>query len=195
MNKTIIPRGAHFIMRGIKKCVGIKWRAAILLGGILIGFILISPVKAHANGLSYQPSYEDGIPEDIRIYCELVGSEFQICPEILEAIAYHESRFIPDVTNNNYYGMMQVDVKVHAQRIEKYGWAKNDMLDAYKNLIVAGDLLHELYLEYGDENPIVLSYYAGNTTAIEYYYKTGQTTGYAKEILELSEKYERLHGK
>ncbi len=163
--------------------------------GILFGFILTSPIKANAYCLSNQSLYEDGIPEDIRILCELVGTEFQICPEILEAIAYNETRFTPDITKDNYYGMMQVNVVIHSKRIEKYGWTTQDMLDPYKNLIVAADFLNELYQIYGDENPIVLSYYAGNTTAIKKYNKTGQLTGYAKEILEKSEKYERLHGK
>lgn len=172
-------------------------RKFLMFGGILVGLLLISqPLTVKANRLSYQePQYEDGIPSDIRKYCELVGTEYNICPELLEAMAYNESRFIPTVKNKKCYGLMQVNVKVHADRIEKYGWTADDMYDPYKNLMIAADFLKELYDTYGDENPIVLSIYSGNWKAVEKYKEYGIMTKYVETVLDKSAEYERLHDK
>lgn len=163
-----------------------------MLGGILVG---TQPIKAEATSLS-RTSYDDGIPDEIREYCELVGSEYEICPELLEAIAYHESRFIPTVKNKNCVGLMQVNTKVHAERIEKYYWTADDMTDPYKNITVAADLLNELYETYGDDNPVVLMLYSGSSwKTIEKYKEYGFLTPYVEDVLTRSAKYERIHGK
>lgn len=176
--------------------MGAGWIVYFLTGGILsLSLFLVSSIEVTANSLSYRVEYDDGIPSDIREYCELVGTEYDICPELLEAIAYNESRFIPTVTNGNYYGLMQINTKIHKKRIEKYGWTKDDLLDPYKNLMVAGDILHELYEVYGDENPIVLAYYCGSSNTIKNYLRTGEMCSYAEQILERSADYERIHGK
>lgn len=170
-----------------------KVLAIILMGGF-IGCIN-QPIYVEAHGLS-QTSYEDGIPNNIREYCEIIGHEYDICPEILEAIAYHESRFLPEVTNKNCYGLMQVNVKVHKERIEKYDWTADDMFDAYKNITVAADYLAELYQTYGDDNPIVLMLYSGSSwKTIEKYKEYGFLTPYVDDILKRSAQYERIHGK
>lgn len=173
------------------------WRSIFLCWGILVGFVLISqPLTVKANRLSYQePQYEDGIPSNIREYCDLVGTEYNICPELLEAMAYNESRFIPTVTNGKCYGLMQVNVKVHADRIAKYDWTEEDMYDPYKNLMVAADYLKELYDTYGDDNPIVLSIYSGDWKAVTMYKEYGFLSEYVQTILDRSAKYERLHDK
>lgn len=169
---------------------------AVFLWGVLSGFILLSQsLTVKANSLSYHPKNNDEIPDQIIEYCELVGTEFQICPELLEAIAYHESRFIPTVTNGKHIGLMQINVKIHAKRIEKYGWTEADMTDPYKNLMVAADYLSELYELYGDENPIVLSVYSGNWKAVNKYKEYGIMCDYANEVLTRSAEYERLHAK
>ena len=160
--------------KGRRRRIALKCAAVILCWGILSGSLLMNQsILVKANGLSYQVSYDDGIPEEIRSYCELVGTEYDICPEILEAMAYRESRFIPEVVNGPHYGLMQINVYVHKARIEKYGWTAEDMLDPYKNLMVAGDYLHELYEIYGDENPIVLAIYSGNWKAVNTYKEYG----------------------
>lgn len=166
-------------------------------GGILIGLIIlmVQPVSVKAKALNNQ-DIQDGIPQEIKDYCEEIGHTFNICPEILEAIAWHESRFIPTVKNKKCYGLMQVNVKVHADRIEKYGYTADNMFEPYPNLIVAADYLAELYETYGDENPIVLSLYSGaGWEAVETYKEYGFLTDYVEDILSRSANYERLHGK
>lgn len=89
---------------------------------------------------------------------------------------------------------MQINVKVHADRIERLGFEKEELLDPYKNLIVAADLLEELFEEYEDD-AIVLMLYAGQEEAIPRYEKYGITSKYVQNVLSRSERYERQNGK
>lgn len=190
-----LPRGAHQCLEGKRtKCEGMKRSVLrfILCWGLLIIGLSVQTIRSEAAA-SIQ---DDGIPKEIREYCEEIGAEKNICPEILEAIAYHESRFIPTVKNKNCWGLCQVNVKIHADRIEKCGFTQEDMLTAYANIYVAADYLAELYETYGDDNPIILSLYSGaGWEAVEKYKEYGFLTKYVDDILTRSANYERLHGK
>lgn len=169
---------------------------AFLMGGVAILCSILSYIPAEARAESYpRPEYQDAIPYEIRTILEEVGYDYQICPELLEAMAYNESRFDPTVTNKNCYGLLQVNVKVHAKRLEKYDFTEEDMFDPKCNAIVAADYLRELYETYSDENPIVLAIYSGNWEAVNEYKEYGHLCSYAEDILTRSAKYERLHGK
>lgn len=198
MEKAIkhhLPRGTQSAGGDMLKCVGkIKKCAAIILcWGFLIIGLSVHVIRSEAAA-SYQ--FDDGIPENIREYCEESGQAKGICPELLEAIAWHESGFIPTVTNKNCYGLMQINVKIHKDRIEKLNYTSEDMLTSKPNIEVAADYLSELYEDYGDENPIVLSLYSGaGWDAVEKYKEYGFLTDYVNDILTRSAKYERLHGK
>ena len=191
------PRGAlQQVRRGKGRgSVGKKNVYCVFL--MMLGILLwtFSPVNVEASAI-HQASVNDGIPSEIKEYCEEIGRNFDICPEILEAIAWHESRFIPTVKNKNCYGLCQVNVKIHQDRIEECGYTEEDMLEAYPNIFVAADYLSDLYETYGDENPIVLSLYSGaGWDAVEKYKEYGFITDYVDDILTRSAKYERLHGK
>lgn len=174
----------------IRQCMKLM---VIVWGGFLIGLFLPSHITVRA---SCQSCASDEIPKEIKEYCEEIGADYDICPELLEAIAWHESRFIPEVTNRKCYGLCQVNVKVHKDRIEKLGYTSEDMLTSYANIKVAADLLAELYETYGDDNPIVLSLYAGEGwNAVENYKEYGIMTRIVTDILEKSYEYERLHFK
>lgn len=189
--QPIRPRGAlGSVGRRVKRSAAIFF----IVEGILVGSLAAYPITASANSESVAV-YDDEIPINIRQYCELVGTEFNICPELLEAMAFRESRFKPDAKNGIHVGLMQINVKVHADRIASYGWTAEDMTDAYKNLMVAGDYLAELYEKYGDDNPIVLGYYSGNTKSVAKYKEYGFLCPYVEDVLTKSANYERLHGK
>lgn len=166
------------------------------LVGVLVGaFVLTMPVQASANGLSnIDTSESDGIPFDIREYAELCGSEYNICPELLEAIAYSESRYTADAQNGSCYGLMQVNLDWHKDRIKKYGWTEADMSDPYKNMMIASDYLAELFNEYEDVGKVLIIY-NGNTSALPAYEKHGEMSTYAKKILKKAWEYEELHNK
>ena len=163
----------------------------LITGGFSLAF-LCQHITVAAK--TQQSQSVDEIPDAIKGYCEEVGEIYDICPELLEAIAFYESRFFPDVKNNNCWGMMQINVEIHEERIRSLGYTKEEMLDPYKNLIVAADILTELFERYED-GPIVLMYYAGQQKAIPRYLKSGKITKYVTDILNRSETYERLHGK
>lgn len=163
----------------------------LITGGFSLAF-LCQDITVAAK--TQQSQSVDEVPDAIKGYCEEVGEIYDICPELLEAIAFYESRFFPDVKNNNCWGIMQINVEIHEERIRSLGYTKEEMLDPYKNLIVAADILTELFERYED-GPIVLMYYAGQQKAIPRYLKSGKITKYVTDILNRSETYERLHGK
>ena len=163
--------------------------------GILLGVVILSqPIQVKANALSYIPSQEvDGIPTEITQYAEIIGNEFNICPELLEAIAFYESSYDPEVTNGNCKGLMQVNPTVHKLRFEEAGWSTSDWDNAYINMYIAADYLSELFEKYEDAG-IVLGIYHGESDAIEKG-KSGRLSSYTKKILKRSEELERAHGK
>lgn len=158
-------------------------------------FMLINPifVKATEKTNSLNDTY--AIPEELIQYFEEAGKEKNICPELLEAIAFYESRFIPDLENENCVGIMQIDIKIHKSRMERFGYSKKDMLDPEKNIIIAADILYDIYQMYGDDNPFVIMYYSGQKKALTEYKKSGKISNHARDVLILSEKYERYHDK
>jgi len=167
-----------------------------LIVGFFIGLLVIStPIQVKANSLSdIDTSESDGIPCEIRQYAELCGSEFNICPEFLESIAYYESRYVADATNGSCVGLMQVNINAHKDRIASYGWTTDDMSDPYKNMMIASDYLQELFEKYEDPG-IVLYIYNGNSTGLKKYKQTGRLNKYATNILDYSAELERIHGK
>lgn len=135
------------------------------------------------------------IPDELIQFFNDAGNQKAICPELLEAIAFYESRFYPEVKNKNCIGIMQIDVVIQKARIKKLGFEEKDMFDPEKNIIVAADILAELYEKYGDDNPYVIMYYAGEKKALSEYKNSGKSSDLANKILNLSEKYERIHNK
>lgn len=183
------PREGHVVTIKRVLCFIIIW-------GIFFSGQSAKIINAEAYPIKVSIVYDDGIPEDIREYCDEIGAEFNICPELLESIAYQESRFIQDVKSGNYYGLMQVNVKIHKARIDKYGYCADDMLSAYPCIKVAADYLADLFEAYGDDDPIILLLYSGSGwDAVEKYKENGFMTQYVSDVLARSAEYERLHGK
>lgn len=137
----------------------------------------------------------DGIPSDVKEYAEKYGAEYCICPELIEALAYQESRFIPDVVSADgaCIGICQINQKCHRARMKRLG--VTDLTDAEQNIHVACDYLAEILTEHEDIAEC-LYIFNGNQTGLKRYQETGEVkSAYVKEILERSMDYERLHGK
>ncbi len=165
---------------------------AVLLALVVF---LTTPITAKANSLSYIPPQEtDGVPVEIRQIAEIIGAEFNICPELLEAMAFQESTFTADATNGTCKGLMQINTGLHKERFTDAGWTTADWDDAYINMYVAADYLAELFEKYEDV-ALVLYYYNGDSTNLKRYKETGYLSYYVKSILEKSESLERLHSK
>lgn len=165
----------------------------IIMGILFVGAFLLSPIKAEANSLSYiTPEDVDGIPAEISQNAEIIGDELNICPELLEAIAYQESRYNASATNGSCKGLMQVSY-YHDQRFIDAGWSPNDWDNSYKNMYVAAQYLSELFEKYEDVG-VVLTVYHGESNAVAKA-QSGKLSSYVTEILERSERLERLHGR
>lgn len=167
----------------------------VLICFLLVGGFSLTVLSQHIRVEASNIPNPEKIPKEIKEYCDVIGEAYCICPELLEAIAYHESRFIPDVKSGKCYGLMQVNIDVHKERIERHGFTSEDMLKPYPNIVVAADLLKELYETYGDDNQLVLMYYTGSPRAAKEYLLTGKTTKYVEHIMTRSEEYEREHEK
>ena len=152
------------------------------------------PITAQANSLSIVPTEEvTGVPEEIFEDANIIGHEFNICPELLMAMAERESRYTATAENGSCKGLMQVSVSCHKQRFIDAGWTSSEWTDAYKNMYVAADYLADLFEEYEDVG-IVLGLYHGEKNAIQKG-KSGNLSSYVTGILERSEELERFHGK
>lgn len=164
--------------------------------GFIFGLaILCHPITVQANSLSYiVPEEVDGIPTEISQNAEIIGGQFNICPELLEAIAYYESSYQATAKNGPCKGLMQVNAHIHKDRFTEAGWSEKDWDDAYKNMFVAASYLHDLFVEYEDVAE-VLYRYNGDTTNLERYHKSGYLSYYVQSILTKSEELERAHGK
>lgn len=164
-------------------------------GAILLMVLSMAPsVTAQANSMSYIPTEEEtGVPEEIYEYAEVIGDEFNICPELLMALAERESCFQADAENGPCKGLMQVNASTHKQRFVDAGWKSSEWTDPYKNMYVGADYLHDLFEQYEDVG-IVLGVYHGEKNAVSKG-KSGHLSSYVTKILERSAELERIHGK
>jgi len=136
--------------------------------------------------------YDPDIPQEIQIACEKYGEEYDICPELLEALCFQESRYTPDVTGGSCKGLMQINEPVHKGRMEKLG--VKDIYDIDGNIHVGADYLAELFTDYSSDAGTVLMLYHGEKNAISKG-KKGNYSKYAQAVLKKSEQLERQHGK
>lgn len=132
------------------------------------------------------------VPREVQALSEELGKQYNICPELIQAICYRESRFQPDAENEDCIGIMQVSEKWHKERMKRL--KVNDLLDMEGNMTVAVDYLAEL-AEENEDIAIVLMKYNGDSRVQEVMEGTGEISDYAAEIMELSAKLERQHGK
>ena len=137
------------------------------------------------------PASEDDVPEDVAAICEKYGTEYNIAPELLEAICWNESRFTASAENSTCKGIMQINISSHQARVEKLG--VTDIWDVDSNIHVGADYLAELFETYEDVG-VVLGSYHGEKNAVSKAQK-GQLSAYTKRILKRAAYYERLHGK
>ena len=149
-----------------------------------------STVAANSRSLDII-SEDDIVPINVRIACDVWGEKYNICPELLEAIAYHESRFTQYAKNETCVGVMQVNTAAHGDRMKKL--EVSDIYDIDCNVMVAADYLAELFAENEDVS-VVLGLYHGERNAKKRA-ENGNLSSYVRAILEKSEELERLHGK
>lgn len=132
------------------------------------------------------------VPEDVRQLSVELGEQYNICPELIQAVCFKESGFDPRAENGGCVGIMQVDPKWHKDRMERLG--VTDLYDMRQNMMTGVDILHELSEEQEDIS-IVLMRYNGDSRAEDVENGTEDVSEYADSILMLSEELERENGK
>lgn len=138
-------------------------------------------------------SEEDTFLSKTAVYaCEKYGKEYNICPELLMAIAEAESHGNPEAENGGCKGIMQVSERWHKDRMERLG--VTDIFDTRGNILVATDYLYELFEKYEDVGMVLMTY-NGDSDAEDYMSGRADLSAYAEKILERSAKLEELHGK
>lgn len=116
-----------------------------------------------------------------------------IKPELIFAIIYEESRYIPDVVSSaNCVGLMQISPKWHTNRAIKLCGIKADLFDIRTNIIVGFDILYELQESYSIEEALMI-YNMGFKKARENMDNNTLTT-YASNIIQRSEQFKELLG-
>lgn len=131
------------------------------------------------------------IPVEVQQACEKYGELYGICPELLETMAYYESRYIPTVENGSCKGLLQINTKWHKDRMKKLG--VTDIYDIDSNVLVAADYLAELFDQYEDIG-IVLGVYHGEKDAVKRA-KNNNLSSYTTLIIDKSAELERAHQK
>lgn len=140
---------------------------------------------------------EDGYISELQIMeiTTEVGSLYNICPELLQAICYHESRYCIAAENDTCKGLMQLNINYMAERMEKLG--VTDIYDEYSNVLLAADYIAELRdtTTYGDDLHYVLMRYNMTTATANEFYEAGKVSAYAESVAAYAMELERLHGK
>lgn len=151
--------------------------------------ILVAVFLVCQAGAGIQAQAEECIvPDHILEMSNEIGKEYNICPELLQSIAFQESRFQADAQNGGCTGLMQVNPAWHEDRMRELG--VTDLYDPEQNMEVAADYLQELFEKYEDVGTVLMVYHgeSGAVSKIE-------PSQYADEILTRSAELERLHGK
>ena len=154
---------------------------------ILIAALLFPSITAQAR--SY---VDEETPIEVQIACNKYGEQYNICPELLTAICWQESRYRESVVDGSgsCVGLMQIQARSHKARMKRLG--VNDLTDIDSNIMVGADYLAELFEDYEDVG-VVLTIYHGEKNVDRA--KRGELSNYVTQILENSERLERLHGK
>lgn len=132
------------------------------------------------------------VPEEVIAISEELGGRYNICPELIQAICWQESRFQADAENGGCVGIMQVYEKWHRDRMERLG--VTNLYDMRQNMAVAADYLSELFKRHCAVEYVLDAYNGGGAMA-ERNYKNGIVSKYAESVLDLSEELESAHEK
>lgn len=126
------------------------------------------------------------VPRDVIGISEDLGAQYDICPELIQAICFKESRFQSDAENGVCVGIMQVSPSWHKDRMDRL--SVTDLYDSKQNMAVATDYLADLFEEHEDAAAVLMIYHGEHD--VERKMEDGKISSYAREILEVSSQLE-----
>ncbi len=133
------------------------------------------------------------VPEEVVAISEELGGEYGVCPELIQAVCWQESRFQADAENGGCVGIMQVSPQWHKERMERLG--VTDLTDPRQNMAVAVDYLAELAAEYEDVGAALMKYNGDRRLDELLEGGMADVSDYVRAVLELSAELERRNGK
>lgn len=126
------------------------------------------------------------VPQEVVEISEELGAQYDICPELIQAICWRESRFTEDAVGGDCVGIMQINPKFFRDRMDRL--SVTDLYDARQNMAVATDYLAYLFEEHEDAAAVLMIYHGEHDA--ERKMEDGKISRYAREILEVSERLE-----
>lgn len=123
-------------------------------------------------------------------YCEEIGNEYSICPEILEALIETESGGNPTATSNaGAVGLCQI--------IPKYSkYTEAELYQPKTSIKACAELLVDYCEEYGDMDISLVAYNCGEySKTFKNALNTGNMTRYSNKIMKRAYVLEDIHGK
>ena len=129
-----------------------------------------------------EPYNDPNIPDNVEEAARAAGAAYDLSPELLEAVAFHESR----------YSLMQIAAYWHEDRMERLGVTEADLWKAGPSMMVAADFLDELIRRY-DDLGTALMYYNGGGDHMAAYLERGELSWYASSVIEMAEQLRQEH--
>jgi soluble lytic murein transglycosylase-like protein len=126
----------------------------------------------------------------INIYIRKICLMYDVEPEIIQSMVWHESRYNPNETTGNCIGLMQISTQWHMQRAKRLG--VSNFYDPYGNILVGVDYFSELLRSYKDPTLALMLYSMDNRKAFAMY-KQGKVSTYARVVLARAK--ELKHGR
>lgn len=158
---------------------------------LYIKAIVLTAVASLLVAVTVQAAAPVAVPDDIKAISEELGEQYNICPELIQAICWQESRFQPETEGEGCIGIMQVMPEWHRERMDRLG--VTDLKDARQNMATAVDYLSELTRDEEDMEEALMRYH-GESRITERLGR-GEMSEYADAVLTLSAELERRNGK
>ena len=138
----------------------------------------------------YETEYYDvPLSEELQLHIFKECEKHNIAPAIIIAMIEQESDFdASDIGDNgNSYGLMQIQPKWHAGRMESLGCT--NLLDPFQNVTVGIDYVAALKDKNNDLYWVLMAYNAGPSKATEWF-NNGIYSEYALEVVERASELE-----
>lgn len=156
-----------------------KKRMAMLL---MAGMIMLIPLKTVVVEAAAKPN------EEQILYIRSVAADYNICPELVEAIIWTESSWREEVVSDGGdVGLMQINPKWHEERMRELGIT--DLTDWKSNVRIGIDYLAELFQKYEDLYLVLMKY--NGTSNAELEWNKGNYSEYAISVSNLSAELEK----
>lgn len=125
------------------------------------------------------------LSEDIISHVVSLCDDYDIDPDIIFAMIWRESRYVPDNIGDNgrSFGLMQIQKRFHSDRMKILGC--NDLLDPYQNVEVGINYLAEM-IGWGNGLEWALTAYNRGWSGAN---KSNGKSGYADDVFAMAETF------